>query len=177
MDSLASHLGMSKRTIYEVFADKDELLIGVLKWMAEKQKDLVKRVLDESENAIVAVFRLLEINRDHFQQMSPAFHEDMIKFHHEVLMKKTDKCELPDYGDNLEVIHKGIRERLFRKDINAELVNKCIYYLFRSTMNNELYPFEQFSRNDIIRNTVINYLKGISTSEGLDLINNLERKF
>ena len=55
MDSLATHLGMSKRTIYEIFADKDELLIGVLKFMAEKQKELVKRVLDESENAIVAI--------------------------------------------------------------------------------------------------------------------------
>ena len=39
MDLLANHLGMSKRTIYEIFSDKDELLIGVLKWMAEKQKD------------------------------------------------------------------------------------------------------------------------------------------
>lgn len=177
MDSLASHLGMSKRTIYEVFADKDELLIGVLKWMAEKQKELVKRVLDESENAIAAIFKLLEINRDHFQQMSPAFQADMMKFHHEVLMKKSDKCELPDYSNNVEVIERGIKEKLFRKDINAELVNRCIYFLFRSIMNNELYPFEQFSRRDVIGNTVINYLRGISTSEGLELINTLERKF
>jgi AcrR family transcriptional regulator len=35
MDMLASHLGISKRTIYEVFRDKDELLQGVLKWMRE----------------------------------------------------------------------------------------------------------------------------------------------
>ena len=43
MDSLANHLGMSKRTIYEVFSDKDELLIGVLKRMAEKQKESGKK--------------------------------------------------------------------------------------------------------------------------------------
>ena len=43
MDSLANHLGISKRTIYEVFSDKDELLIGVLKWMARRQKELVKK--------------------------------------------------------------------------------------------------------------------------------------
>ncbi len=177
MDSLATHLGISKRTIYEIFADKDELLIGVLNWMAERQKELVKRVTNESENAIVAIFKLLEINRDHFQQMSPSFQADIKKFHHEILMKKADKCEMPDYSNNLEVIERGIKEKLFRKDLNAELVNRCMFYLGRSIMDNDLYPFEQFTRHDVIRNVVINYMRGISTSEGVYLINSLEPKF
>jgi AcrR family transcriptional regulator len=177
MDSLANHLAISKRTIYEVFSDKDELLIGVLGWMAEKQKELVKRVLNESENAIVAIFKLLEINRDHFQQMSPAFQADLKRFHHEVLMKKADKYDIPDFRSNLEVIEKGIKEKLFRKDINADLVNRCMFYMGRTIMDNDIYPFEQFPRRDVIRNVLINYLKGISTSEGLDLINKLEPKF
>ena len=177
MDSLANHLGMSKRTIYEVFSDKDEILIGVLKWMAEKQRDLVKKVLDESDNAIVAIFRLLEINSDHFQNMSPAFQVDMKKFHNEVLMKKGDKCEMPDFRNNQQVIERGIKEKHFRKDINPDLVNRCMDLLVRSIMNNDLYPFDQYTRRDVIRNVLINYLRGISTSEGLELINNLEKKF
>lgn len=177
MDSLASHLGMSKRTIYEIFSDKDELLIGVLSLMAEKQRMLVSRVLNESDNSISAIFRLIEINNDHFQNMSPAFQADMKKFHTEVLMKKSDKCEMPDYKNNKEVIERGIKEKLFRKEINAELVNTCIYSLFRSVMNGDLYPFEEFSRREIIRNTVLNYLRGIATPEGLELISKLEKKF
>ena len=177
MDSLANHLGMSKRTIYEVFSDKDELLIGVLKWMAEKQKELVKKVLDESENTIVAIFSLLEINRDHFQNMSPAFQADMKKFHQEVLMKKADKYEIPDFRNNQQVIERGIKEKYFRKDINPDLVNRCMDSLVRSIMNDDLYPFEQFTRRDVISNVLINYLRGISTPEGLELINKLERKF
>ena len=59
MDSLATQLGMSKRTIYEVFSDKDELLMEVLTRIARQQKELVKRVLEESENSIVAIFRML----------------------------------------------------------------------------------------------------------------------
>jgi TetR/AcrR family transcriptional regulator, cholesterol catabolism regulator len=177
MDQLACHLSMSKRTIYELFADKDELMMGVLSWMAEKQKELLKRVLSESENAIVAFFKLLEMNRDHFQQMSPAFQADIKKFHHEVLMKKAEKCEMPDYNNNVEVIEKGIKEKLFRKDINPEIINRCLYNLGRSCMDNEQYPYEKFSRRDVIRNVLINYLKGISTPTGIDLINKLELKF
>jgi AcrR family transcriptional regulator len=177
MDSLASHLGISKRTIYEVFSDKDELLAGVLQWMAEKQNELVKRILSESENAIVAIFRLLEITRDHFQDMSPAFQADLKKYHHDVLMKKSDNSEMPDYRSNIQVIEKGISEKLFRQDINPDLVNRCFYSLAKSAMDNNLYPFEQFSRRDVIKNVFINYVRGISTPEGLNLINKLEKNY
>lgn len=177
MDSLATHLGMSKRTIYEVFSDKDELTIGVLKWMAGKQKDLVKRILDESENSVVAIFRLLEINRDYMQGMTPAFQADLKKFHHDVLLKRTDEMEMPDYRNNQQLIEKGIKENLFRKEINPDLANRCLYNLGSSIMDNELYPFELFSRRDVIRNIFINYLRGIATTKGLALINELESEF
>ncbi len=177
MDSLANHLGMSKRTIYEVFSDKDELLVGVLKWMAEKQRELVKRVLDDSENALIAIFKLLETNMNHFQEMSPAFQADMKKYHYEVLMKKTDKCEMPDYRNNIQLIERGIKEKLFRKDINPDLINRCLYSLVRSIMDQDLYPFEQLTRREVVKNIFINYLRGISTKRGVELINRLEAKF
>jgi AcrR family transcriptional regulator len=177
MDSLANHLGMSKRTIYEIFSDKDDLLIGVLNWMNEKQKELLKTILDESENAIVAIFRLLEINQVHFQQMSPAFQADVKKIHYELLIKNASQGEMPDYRNTQQVIERGIKEKLFRKDINADLANRCLYLLGRTVMDNDLFPFEQFSRRDVVKTSFINYLKGISTPEGLNLINNLEAKF
>jgi AcrR family transcriptional regulator len=177
MDSLATSLGISKRTIYEVFSDKDELLIGVLRWMAEKQKVLVKKFLDESENALVAIFKLLEINMNHFQDMSPAFQADIKKYHHEVLMNRTDNCEMPDYRNNIQLIEKGISENFFRKDINPDLVNRCLYSMVRSIMDQDLYPFEQFTRREVVKNGFINYLKGISTVEGLELVNKLEAEF
>lgn len=177
MDSLAAQLGISKRTIYEVFSDKDELLVRVLEWMAERQRVLVGRILEESENAIIAIFRLLETNRDHFQNMSPAFQADLKKYHYEVLINKNDKGLMPDYRNNIAVIERGIRENLFRKDINPDIVNRCLYSLGRSTMDFDLYPFEDFTRREVIKNVFISYMKGIATVKGIELINNLEAKF
>jgi TetR/AcrR family transcriptional regulator, cholesterol catabolism regulator len=177
MDSLGSQLGISKRTIYEVFSDKDELLISVLQNMAERQRILVNKIMDDSESAIHAIFRLLETSRDHLQNMSPAFQADLKKYHYEVLMKKYEKCEMPDYRANIQVIERGIKEKHFRKDINPEIVNRCLYLLGRSTMDFELYPFEDFSRREVIKNVFINYMKGISTIEGINLINILEAEF
>ena len=177
MDSLANHLGISKRTIYELFSDKEELLAGVLNWMAEKQKGLIKRVMEDSENSMVAIFKLLEFNMNHFQEMSPAFQADMRRYHHDIMMKKSGRYEIMDYRDNIQLIERGIKEKLFRKEINPDLVNRCLYSIVRSIMDQDLYSFEQFTRREIIQNTFINYLRGISTVGGLTLINKLENGF
>jgi AcrR family transcriptional regulator len=174
MDSLANQLGMSKRTIYEIFSDKDDLLLAVLTRMAQQQKDLVKRVLDESENSIYAIFKMLEISRDNFQSMSPAFQADLKRYHHEVLIKNAENIEMPDYRNHYMVIERGMKEGLFRKDLNTELINRCLYNLGKSIMDNDQYPFEKFTRREIIKGTFINYLRGISTLKGLELINRLE---
>jgi hypothetical protein len=77
----------------------------------------------------------------------------------------------------MQVIERGIREKLFRDDINADLANRCLYFLGRSIMDQELYPFEQFTRREVVKNVFINYLRGISTNEGMDLISKLEAEF
>jgi hypothetical protein len=148
----------------------------VLQWMTEKQNELVKKILSETENAIVAIFKMLEISRDHFQDMSPAFQADLKKYHYEVLMKRATKFDIPDYRNNQQVIEKGISEKLFREDINPDLANRCLYNLGRSIMDHDLYPFDMFSRRDVIKNIFINYLRGISTPKGLELISSLEHK-
>jgi TetR/AcrR family transcriptional regulator, cholesterol catabolism regulator len=177
MDSLASHLGMSKRTIYEVFADKDELLVSVLKWMSDKQNDLVVRIMEDSENAIQAIFSLLEFSMEHFQDMNPVFHNDLRKYHYMVLINRPDKSGLPDYKANIQIIERGIKEKLFRKEINPDIVNRCLFSLGRAAVDFDLFPSEEFPRREVVMNGFINYLKGISTPLGIELINKLEAKF
>jgi hypothetical protein len=95
----------------------------------------------------------------------------------ELLMKNSDKCEMPDYRDTIEIIENGKKEKLFRKDINADLVNRCLYSLARSIMDNDIYPFDEFARKEVMRNVMINYMRGISTREGLELIERFEERF
>lgn len=84
---------------------------------------------------------------------------------------------MPDNSENIEVIKRGIKEKLFRKDINADLVNRCFDHMAKALMNDELYPFDKFTRFEVISNTLINYMRGISTPEGLELTNKLEKDF
>jgi hypothetical protein len=176
MDMLSSQMGISKRTIYEVFRDKDELLHGVLKWMKVRQHETMTKILGESENVIQAIFRMLELMSDHFQNMSPAFQMDMKRYHHELIRKLGETNELPYYSTNTEIIRRGIMEGVFRKDIDVEITNKGILEVAKISNDHELFPPEDFFRKDVIRNVYLNYLRGISTQKGLDLIDFYDKK-
>jgi len=176
MDSIAAHFGISKRTIYEIFSDKDELLLAVLVKIANQQKELAKKVLEESENSLVAIFKMFELNRTVFSSMSPAFQADLRKYHYDILILNSDNVEMPDYRINFQIIEQGKKEGLFRDDVNPDIANRCLFSLGRSIMDNELYPYELFTRREVIENIFFNYLRGISTSKGLELIEKLKVK-
>ena len=175
MDMLAGRLGISKRTIYEVFSDKDELLKGVLKWMAQKQREVMLKVFSESGNVIEAIFKMLDLMSDHFQKMAPAFQMDIRRFHRDLVDNQQELRDLPYYSNNSEILLRGIKEGVFRDDINIEITNKCLLEVARMSNDNQGFPPDDFMNKDVIRNFYINYLRGISTQKGLDLINRYER--
>jgi hypothetical protein len=176
MDMLASQMGISKRTIYEVFHDKDELLTGVMKWMAVKQREVVENTLNESDNVIEAIFRILNIMMDHFRNMSPAFQMDIKRLHQDVFKKLDNEDELPYIKNNSIIIERGIKEGVFRKDIDVKIINRCMLEVAKMSNDREIFPPDDFTSKDVIKNVYINYLRGISTQKGLDLIDYYEKK-
>ena len=176
MDMLATRMSISKRTIYEVFKDKDELLRGVISSMTTKQKELMEKILGESENVIEAIFKMLDLMSTHFRNMSPAFLLDMKKFHNKILSKIDEANELPYYRDNSEILLRGIKEGLFREDIDINITNKCLVEVTRLANDKDASSPDSMMNEDMIRNIYINYLRGISTLKGLDLITFYENR-
>jgi TetR/AcrR family transcriptional regulator, cholesterol catabolism regulator len=176
MDMLASHLGISKRTIYEVFRDKDELLQGVLKWMKEKQAETMKKIFNESENVIEAIFKMLDMMGNHFQNMSPAFQMDMKRYHNEMLRDPDGQVEFPFSSSNSEIIKRGIKEEIFRKEIDVDITNRCLLEVAKMSNDKTVFPPDNYMSKDVVRTFYLNYLRGISTTKGLELINHYDKK-
>jgi AcrR family transcriptional regulator len=174
MDLLATHMGISKRTIYEVFKDKDELLAGVLKWMTIRQREVMEKALNESDNVIEAIFRMMNTMMEHFKSMSPAFQMDIKRYHMDIAKKLENHDQLPYVKNNEIIIEKGIKDGVFRKDIDVKIINKCMLEVAKMSNDREIFPPDDFMSADVIRNVYINYLRGICTQKGLDLIDYYE---
>ena len=171
MDSIAHHLGMSKRTIYENFADKDELLISVINSMASKQKDVFMKIMNEADNVIEALFEMLRIASNHLTNINPTYFMDLKKYHYKVYEHICQKGDIRNFEMSLAMLRRGVEEKIFREDINIDIVNAGIHSVIDSTRDNDDLPPEKYSRFEIIDNLLFNYLIGISTAKGQKLIN------
>jgi hypothetical protein len=144
--------------------------------MKQRQADLITKVLNESGNVIEAIFRMMDLMTEHLRNMSPAFRLDMMKYHREIVKKVVDgRAESISYN-NTEILKRGIKEGLFRKDIDIDITNKCLTEVARLANDKEDHDTGSYPDEQVIRNFYINYLRGISTPEGLKLIDKYERK-
>lgn len=171
MDMLASRMSISKRTIYEVFRDKEELLKGVLKCMAEKQSATLRKYFGESENVIEAIFKMMDMMFEHFRNMSPAFRLDMRRIKRELGDYPDMMKELPYFSNNAEILNRGISEGVFRGDIDVEMTSRLMLEMLKMSHDQEIFPHDNVDFTDSVRGFYINFLRGISTPKGLDLIN------
>jgi len=175
MDMLAGHMNISKRTIYEVFRDKDELLRGVLEWMAVKQKERTAEIMKDSDNVIEAIFRIIDLMMDHFQKVSPAFLMDIKRIHLEAIENAEKHNTIPYVDNNFEILKKGVEQGIFRSDINIELTNKCMLEVTKMTVDKDIFPPDHFPGSEVVKNLYISYLRGISTPKGLELIDKYDK--
>jgi len=175
MDMLAGHMNISKRTIYEVFRDKDELLRGVLEWMAVKQKERTAEIMKDSDNVIEAIFRIIDLMMDHFQKVSPAFLMDIKRIHLEAIENAEKHNTIPYVDNNFEILKKGVEQGIFRNDINIELTNKCMLEVTKMTVDKDIFPPDHFPGSEVVKNLYISYLRGISTPKGLELIDKYDK--
>ncbi|MRR22471.1 TetR/AcrR family transcriptional regulator [bacterium] len=176
MDSIAAHLGISKRSIYERFIDKDTLLYAVMDAMIAKQREMIDKILESSPDVISAVFCIVRIGRDHAATMNPLIGSDLKKYHSNVLKRLSEKCENPDYEAARKILEKGISQGIFRENINVEIVGRAFKGISTMAGNEELFPREIFLRQDIMRNLMVNFMRGISTEKGTQLIDSLENE-
>jgi len=170
MDSLASHIGISKRTIYENFADKDALLISVIQSMVGKQKKLFFDQMAKSENVIEVIFNILKIASGHFQNADPSFLTDLRKYHYKVYERIINKSDIRNYEMSMALLKRGVEEKIFRSDLNIEIVNAGIHGFMDLTRSSEYFPTGRFDRREVLDNLLFNYLRGISTKNGCELI-------
>ncbi len=176
MDMLAARMSISKRTIYEVFNDKEDLLRGVLKWMLDKQSAIFREYLENSEDVIDAVFKMLDLMFEHFKRMSPAFHLDMKRFKRELCDYPEMTGELPYFSNNEAILRRGIEDGLFRADINVEVTSRLMIEVLKMSGNKDILPDYNEDYAESVRSFYIIFLRGISTSKGLELINKYDAR-
>lgn len=170
MDALAEEMGISKRTIYERFKDKDTLLREVFYHFKKKRSEEAMRILDESDNAIEAMFRIMQVTIRQIEQMNPSFFHDFKKYHREVFREISEPGEMRDYDITRRLLETGVKQKIFRSNTNIRIVNRTLHELFNLFGHESPLVMAGFHHKEMFDHMIIPYLRGISTDRGMVLL-------
>lgn len=170
MDMIAEQLGMSKRTIYETFKDKDELLIACIESGKMEQRKISEDIMKNSENVIEAMIKIVKHNVNMLKTINPLFIRDIKKYYHEIDKHTLEHSNKEILTEIVGLLNRGIQEKLFRNNINVEIVAILLNEQFKMLSDHDVFPEEKFSKAEVFENIVINFMRGIATTEGLSLI-------
>ena len=124
MDDIATDMGISKKTIYQSFTDKDELVEAVINTVLEKNQDCCTADKQRASNAVHEIFLALEMMVDMFRSMNPSILFDIQKYHPAAFRKfLTHKNDFL-YSMMKQNIERGIKEELYRPEINVEIMSR-----------------------------------------------------
>jgi len=170
MDALAEELGISKRTIYERFKDKDTLLLEVILYYKNQIAEESHRLIDQSDNAIEALFRIIKLTIGQMMRMSPAFFHDFRKYHLKVFKEFSEPGEIRDFSITQKLLETGVQQKVFRDDININIVNQTLHTLFDLFGHNSSMVDAGFDRKEMFDHIIIPFFRGISTKKGRRLL-------
>ena len=176
MDDIASHLGMSKKTIYQLFTDKDELVDNIIDADTNKLQSDCVTCCQLSANAIDEIFRTMEMIGLQLRKMNPMLLFDLQKYHYrsyEKFMRYRNSFLLEIITTNLV---KGIKEELYRSDIKIEILSRFRLESMMLAFNQETFPSDRFNMLEVTLEIIEHFLYGLATEKGYKLINEYKKK-
>lgn len=174
MDNIAEKLGISKRTIYETFKNKSELLINCFEEYSKERYKANEEIIKNSHNVLAAICSFIQSGAMAIDLLNPAFFTDMRKYHNDIWVMATKQQNEKNYNLAYRLLRKGINEGIFRKDINIDIVVKLILEQMKLLVDNEVFSSDKYSRSEVFKNMVINFIRGIATNRGIELIDSFE---
>jgi AcrR family transcriptional regulator len=170
MDDIANSLGISKKTIYQFYADKDNLVEAVVENQIRFNQDCCMKDKSLAKDAVHEIFLAIEMMEEMFANMNASLLFDMEKFHAKAFSKFQQHKYNFLYQVFTENLERGKKEELFREDIDTDIMVKTRLEMIMLPFNPAVFPKTKFSLTEVQRALTEFYLFGIATQKGHKLI-------
>lgn len=171
MDDIARHLGMSKKTIYQCFKDKNDIILSLMKSHLERNKQDLEKISKEASNAVQEMIGIMDFIGGMFTRINPVVFYDLQKYF--------PQCwkNFKEFKENYMIvmiqnnIRRGIQESMFRKNIDVEVLSKMRIEQIEMAMNPLIFSPDKYNLTNVQMAMLDHFLHGITTLKGHKLIN------
>lgn len=171
MDDIVRELGISKKTLYQYFSDKNELVFTCIERHLQEEKNTCQQLIKKEFNPVAFLIQLTESLSDKKKQINQSILFDLKKYFKESWELLNDYRKDFIYNQMMENLKKGKAEGYYKADINENLIAKFYINMIEFMVNPENDQDSELSIKDIHFEMMKYHIRGICTEKGIKIFN------
>ena len=167
MDDIANEMGISKKTIYKYFDNKEILLDNCVTHIHNKVSDSICEITNQGYNAIEENFVINNMYKDIFEKSNTSPMYQLQKYYPKIY-KKLVANEFKIFEECVGTnIRKGIKEGLYRKDTEEYFALKFYFILIFGIHDDGVFKYENYKLNEVEMKALEYHTRAIATTKGI----------
>ncbi|MDR2913042.1 MAG: TetR/AcrR family transcriptional regulator [Alistipes sp.] len=178
MDDIAARLGVSKRTLYEMFGDKRDLLEQSVIWHFNRKRELMHERTRSAGNVFEEILTILsDTSRNERDAVLIA---NLKKFYPDICVGLEEEAHRYTHAKFDELLDRGIEEGLLMPDMNKELALMTLVYSMAAIFDKKhrgVPAHHVVSPTLAFEYVIVNFFRGLSTHKGIEIIDELVKNY
>lgn len=172
MDDIARQIGISKKTIYQHFTDKDDIVLQVTKSHLEQdQKEMAYCMTTASADPIHQLLSMSEMIRQNVNELNPGMLIDIQRHYPKAWEIFLDFKEKHIITSILENLRAGVEQALYRSDLDMDVMARLRIESIQIGFDDRVFPNNRTSMLAIQEQLLHHFIRGLLTEKGLTLYN------
>ncbi len=173
MDSIAANLGISKKTLYNSFQSKEELLSDCLESYLKSRREHNITLVETAGNVIEGMVALLGHAIREISRFNPIFFDELSRYFPQLSRDLIDKQWEKDYDDLSKLMQQGKSQGMILESIHDDILTKALIAQSELISNRDLFPIDRYARTDLFQQIYFTFIRGIATPEGHSILNDV----
>jgi AcrR family transcriptional regulator len=166
MDDVATHLCISKKTLYEYFADKEDLVRNIVLLDNSNRNKFFQEIKDKKLNAIDELFEVYRMISSMFRDYNASMAYDIHKYYPDLFSKVKEIRRKKIFDTIYSNMNKGKKEGLFRKELNSKIIARLILFRVEYMFDNDIFTMEELASVKVFNEVFVYHMQGIMSAKG-----------
>jgi AcrR family transcriptional regulator len=175
MDDVARELGISKKTLYQYFSDKNELVKQVITLHLRRLDEEFVRIAKMKMDAIDTMLHISDSINRFITEFNPNVNYDLMKYHPEVWQELLEYKRNRVFNNVRENILRGMREGLYRKDLDPDVIARLYVTRMRVVMDKDIVPMSSMGFSQFFKEIISYHIRGIASKKGIELFEKIAK--
>lgn len=177
MDDVASHLSISKKTLYKYVTDKDDLVGKVIDIQIKKLQSDMDCKCHENLNAIEELLIVSKMINHKMKNINSGTLFDLKKYHPIHYQKFLNARREKMHTNIINNIRKGKEEGFYRSDLDEDIISKLHISRIENILDSDFFSVEEYTSSKFFQEIFVYHIRGIANQNGIDFLENKLKSF